>query len=129
MAFRKRLFEHQPEPTLGEAAERTRSLIRDLQARLGPEPAAPPPLEGSASQPVPDSPDDLDRQLQHYFEAAGEAGTTLQEIRNRVIEGVVDRILREWERPSQGNPSSLEHEAVARLIDRVLERLAKGGGD
>ena len=131
MTFRKHL-EIKPEPTLSEAAEKTRSLIRGLEARLRAEAAVPlkPPSE--------ENPEDLDRQLQQYFAnpAARQPGgvtpekdaNILEQIRNRVIDGVVDRILREWERPGTGTSTPLENEAVEKLINRVLERLAKGAG-
>jgi hypothetical protein len=96
-----------------EAAERARVMIQDLQSRLRVDP------------PAEDSTEDLEKQLQQYFETAGAgAPSLLSEIRNRVIEGVVERILREWEKPQHGEASAIENEVVTRLIDRVLERLS-----
>ena len=102
------------EPRIAEAAEKARALIQGLQSRLRPETKAE------------ESNEDLERQLQQYFQTEGrkDEGSTLNEIRNRVVEGVVERILREWDRPQQGGPTPLETEVVTRLIDRVLERLA-----
>ncbi len=103
------------EPKITDAAERTGSLIRDLQSRLrGEQPQREQPDE---------SPDDLERQLQEYFGST--QPNILNEIRNRVIEGVVDRILREWDSPAKGSSTPLENEVITRLIDRVLERLGK----
>jgi hypothetical protein len=93
------------EPRITEAAEKARVLIQDLQSRL----RADPPAEAIV--------DDLEAQLQEYFSSAA-GKDAVGDIRKRVIEGVVERILREWEN------TPLEDEVVTRLIDRVLERLS-----
>ena len=110
VAYRKRL-EVKSEPGLAEAAEKARELIRGLQSRLrtdGP---------GEAGE------EDLERQLHEYFERARPNGGTLNEMRNRVVDGVVEKILRRWEQPQRGSPSALEEQVVEKLIERVLERM------
>jgi hypothetical protein len=104
-----------PEPGLAEAAEKTRDLIRGLQSRLHVEK----PGAGEAAE------EDLERQLHDYFERGGDArdASALGEIRSRVIEGVVEKILRGWEQPRRGAPTRLQEEVVERLIERVLERM------
>ena len=125
----RRDLENKEEPKIAQAAERAGSLIRELESRLrardGGTEAAPP------QESLPSEAEDLDRQLQEYFQhtelsAAGSqlSPTVIEEIRNRVINGVVDRILREWDQPRQESASSLQNEVLKRLIDRVLERLS-----
>ena len=120
----RKLAENKTEPKFAEAAEKTRVLIQGLQSRLRPE----------AVTAVQDRPDetqnDLERQLESYFENAVEKSeqgapptTILNEIRARVVEGVVERILREWDRPKDGHATPLENEVVERLIESVIQRL------
>jgi len=88
-----------------------------LQARLTRAPE-PPPAEESV--------DDLEQQLQAYFNHASPATPRtkiLDELRNRVIDGVVDRILAEWASPKPG--AGLGPEVMERLIERVLEEFGK----
>jgi hypothetical protein len=105
-----------PAATIVNATAKTRSVIEGLQARLTRAPE-PPPAEESV--------DDLEQQLQAYFDRA--APTTprtkiLYELRSRVIDGVVDRILAEWANPKPGSPSAgLGPEVMERLIERVLK--------
>jgi hypothetical protein len=108
------------EPDLNEAAERAGLLIRGLQSRLRPK-------VDSATGSDNESPEELERQLQNYFASSAEKTAEktpqlplLNQMRNRVIEGAVDRILGQLE---QGWPASLENEVVDRLIQRVLQRL------
>ncbi len=112
-----------------EAAEKARFLIRGLQSRLRAQ------AGGSPREQPDETLDDLERQLREYFERSGgknEPGSArpsaLGEIRNRVIDGLVERILREWERPQDGSSTALENEVVTRLINRLLERLGKAAG-
>ena len=111
-----------PEQNISEAAEKTGLLIRGLQSRL---------LEGSGGvqrQPG-DATEDLEQQLQQYF-----AGSSVEEIpvtshlnwiRNRVIDGVADRIMRGWQQSGKAHP--FESEVIERLIDGVLETLILNG--
>jgi hypothetical protein len=50
--------------------------------------------------------------------------TVLNEIRSRVVDGVAERILREWGWPLGGKANGLENAVVERLISRMLERLS-----
>jgi hypothetical protein len=109
------------ESNLGEATERAAALLHELRLRLNPET----PREE-------ESLDELDRELQAYFSASNtsaRSGSLLNEIRDRVVEGVVDRIMRAWEEPpgqrSGAAAGAIEGAVLERLIERVLERLGK----
>lgn len=113
-----------PAATIVEATAKTRSVIKDLQARLT---GALPPQKG---EPV----DDLERELRDYFERAAPSHGTgtqrnqlLNELRNRVIEGVVDRIIAEWStsKPNAPHCLGLGREVMDRLVERVLQELRK----
>lgn len=93
----RRSPEPKPEPGIAEAAENAELRIRVLQSRLA--------QHDSAAE-------DLEGELRKLFSTEGSA-----EVRKRVIDGVVERILREWE----GSP--LEEEIVERLVERTSERL------
>ncbi len=109
-----------PEQSIPEAADRASELIRELQSRLlkGSEAGAERP-EGSM--------EDLDQQLLEAFaQQAGKAGLAPPnptDLRRRVVDGVVDRILREWGWRPEGGANPLEEEVIERLIDRVSSRL------
>lgn len=80
--------------------------------------------------------EELERQLQTYFAStivqtrnassvANLSRTQIHdELRSRVVEGVVHRILAEWARREQDLPGSsrLGNEIMERLIQRVLEQ-------
>jgi hypothetical protein len=88
-------------PAIINATARTRSAIEGLQARL------------NQQSPAPESEDDLERELQAYFETNG----VRNELRSQVIEGVVDKILAEW--------PGLGQEVIDRLVERVAGDLRK----
>lgn len=123
MAARKSA-ENRTEPKLAEAAEKTRVLIQGLQSRLRSDSA------GTTLEKPDETLQDLERQLQRYFENAGKGAhglsqtSILNDIRSRVVDGVVEKILREWERPKDGTATPLENEVIERLIDRVIQRLS-----
>ena len=98
------------EPNLTEAAEKASLVIRGLQSRLRQRPA----------DPLEETPEQLEQQLQQYFARTTPQTGQLGEIRNRVVDGVVDRIIRQWE-----HGSALESDVVERLIHRILERFAQ----
>jgi hypothetical protein len=113
------------EPNITEAAERTGLLIRGLQSRL---------LEGGGEV-VQEQPGDttanLEKQLQEYFACwPGEESpdsVPLNRIRQRVIDGVAERILRGWQ--EEGKAHLFENEVIERLVDGVLEMvIANGNG-
>jgi hypothetical protein len=104
--------ENRPEPNLAAAAEKASLVIRGLQARLHPRP----------QEPADESPEDLERQLAQYF---GKASPPIQQpllndLRNRVIDGVTERILGHWERNSP-----IEGAVIERLIERLLDRFGE----
>ena len=122
------------EPKLAEAAAKTTAVLETLRSRLHREAT---PQEPLATQ-APEVPDELDRQLEQYFAAAppeqfpasGTAEVPIpSEIRNQVIEGVVDRILRSWGAPNGEIPSSIKSEVIARLVEHVLGELLKKGAN
>ena len=111
-----------PEQNISEAAEKTGLLIRGLQSRL---------LDTNAGvqrQPG-DATEDLEQQLQQYFAcSSGEeipVTSHLNWIRNRVIDGVADRIMRGWQQSGKAHP--FEGEVIERLIDGVIETLILNG--
>ena len=144
-----------PASTLADATAKTRSLIEDLQARLAGEARSEPAPMVSAAGAISLAPaispsvaatparreeteEDLERQLQAYFEQTAGVPTSaaatmaiaprpssLDEIRNRVIEGVVDRIFAEWSRPDGAVGAALRGEVIDRLTKRVLEMMEK----
>jgi hypothetical protein len=114
------------ESNLSEVTDRAAALLEQLRSRLS---AEPPPAEAPAQQEVlADTYDDLDRELQAYFAAGSDRPTrsVLNEIRDRVIEGVVDRIIQSWDQPRGSRSEAIEEAVVDRLIERVLERARKG---
>lgn len=107
----RRSPESRPDPNLGAAAEKTSMVIRGLQARLQHRPI----------DPVDETADDLERQLAQYFHTSVPAvrQPQLKDLRERVIDGVADRILRQWE-----PHSALEAAVIERLIERLVQRLS-----
>ena len=102
-----------PETKLSEAADKATALLQGLQSRLSGQHA--------------ENSEDLDRQLREYFgssEASSEVGV-LDQIRERVIDAVADRILEGWE--SGGHPEfrALENQVIDRVAERILERMTK----
>jgi hypothetical protein len=122
------------EANIAEAAEKTGLLIRALQSRLqdwSGDRAAHPQDETFDETSTEETPEDLEKQLQEFFEREAGGGANrqslLNEIRNRVIDGVVDRIMLEWDHPQRGAATPLESQVIERLIRRVLERLNAAG--
>jgi hypothetical protein len=116
-----------PAATIVNATARTRSVIEDLQARLTADTRArtaePQPIRPASAV---ESIDDLERQLEAYFERATPTSSRtkiLDELRSRVIDGVVDRIMASWANPQQQAGGGLAAEVMERLIMRVLDEL------
>ena len=113
--------------TIINATAKTRSVIEDLQARLTAEERRP---ALSKTPPEEESVDELDRQLQAYFDQAapkpanGSRTQVFDELRNRVIDSVVDRILSEW---SDRQAGALGREVMDRLVERILNEFRKTG--
>ena len=99
---------------LTEAADKATALLQGLQSRLNPRE---------------ESPDELDRQLQEYFVA--ESGKLSEEpavpdqIRDRVIDAVADRILESWERGDRRQLGALENQVIDRVAERILDRMTR----
>ena len=115
-----------PESKFIEAADKATALLQGLQSRLSREAAA------AAVAPREETPEELDRQLQEYFGTeAGKSGVgmpgALDQIRDRVIDAVAERILRSWQRGG-GELGALENKVIERLAERILDRLGEFGG-
>jgi hypothetical protein len=102
-----------PETKLSEAADKATALLQGLQSRLNSQRVESPE----------DGPEDLDRQLRAYF-VSSETGV-LDQIRERVIDAVADRILASWERGDRRELGALESQVIDRVAERILDRMAK----
>jgi hypothetical protein len=134
-----------PVPSIARAAQRTQSVIEDLQSRLtqvsqpGAHPEAAAPTADQPNSPraeSSESEDDLERQLLDYFsghpfsEHPGESSPDsparreglMENLRKRVVDQVADRILAEWDQHGSGGASRLRDEVLERLVERVLRR-------
>jgi hypothetical protein len=100
------------ESKLTEAADKTAALLQGLQSRLA--------VSREAHEEVPD---ELDRQLREYF-VASENGAQHDQMRQRVIDAVADRILASWERGERRQPGTLEQQVIDRLAERIMERMS-----
>lgn len=123
-----------PGTAIATAAERTRSAIEELQSRL-----VEVSHQGATAQagmaPLVDTSeteDELERQLSAYFsgkekEVAPDAHPArkraLEDLRQRVVDRVAERILEEWERSHPAAWNELREEVMERLVDRVLGQL------
>jgi len=113
------------ESKLTEAADKTAALLQGLQSRLSGTAVA-----GKEIIPREETPDELDRQLREYFVAesgkapsAGDA-SVMNQIHNRVIDAVADRVLASWENSGGRELGALEKQVIDRLAERILERMS-----
>jgi len=120
---------------LTEAAEKTTAVLQGLQSRLS--------REAGVRSAQPEVPDELGKQLEEYFAASslpsasslrsasdqapspGRSSAGLDEIRNRVMEGVAERILRAWQEPGGRLSAAFKDALVERLIERALDAIHK----
>jgi uncharacterized protein (DUF2267 family) len=111
------MAERKLEPKLTEAAAKTTAVLQTLQSRLRRETA---PLEAR---------DELGEELQRYFATAGSPlpEKISKEIRDQVIDGVVERILRSWGEPNGQVAASIKSEVITRLVERVTAEVLKKG--
>ena len=109
------------ESKLTEAADKATAMLQDLQSRLSRDPVR---TQVDIRE---ETPEDLDRQLREYFVADSEQpGTRVQDdIRDRVVEAVADRILESWERGDRRALGALENQVIDRVAQRILERMAR----
>ncbi len=105
------------ESKLTEATDRATALLQGLQSRLSAVPAG-----SAAVSPREETPEELDRQLREYFHV--ESGKFPDQVRERVIEAVADRILQGWERGDGREFGALEKQVIDRVAERILERMA-----
>ncbi len=103
-----------PETKLTEAADKATALLQGLQSRLN---------RDTVPSRREETPEELDRQLQEYF-VSSDTGV-LDQIRDRVIEAVADRILESWERGDRHELGALENQVIDRVAERILERMTK----
>ena len=124
-------------PEITEATEKTTGLMRELQSRVRKgDPRAdvlihqlrdmasewkPAVQEMPVQAPV-EPTEDLESELEAYFARETARSTKGKELRRKVVDRVVEKLLSEWEWP-EGGTSSLESEVVDRLVERVIERL------
>ena len=134
--------------SIASATAKTRSAIEGLQERLvgdanaSARPSVPHyvttiPARRTHDLAADETEEDLERQLQAYFARVGSSRRTgtsvapsarthiLDELRNRVVDGVAERILAEWACPQPGTTPTLGSELMERLIERLLEQLRK----
>ena len=109
---------------LTEAAEKTTAVLQGLQSRLSRE-------AGGVRSARPEIPDDLGKQLEEYFASATGPSTPARqdEIRSRVMEGVVERVLRTWQEPSGRLSAAFKDDLVERLIEHVVEAIQREKDD
>jgi hypothetical protein len=127
----------EPVASLQSATAKTRSAIEGLHARLSRDAAGRPTKQVTAVAAsrkrnvieLEETDEDLDEQLQTYFARASVQPANVRahaqdDLRSRVVEGVVHRILADWARRDQELPGSarLGNEIMERLIQRVLEQ-------
>jgi len=103
------------ESKLTVAADKATALLQDLQSRLNREINTPVGAREEASE-------DLERQLQEYFH--GETGKIPDQVRDRVIEAVADRILKNWESGERRELGALENQVIERVAARILKKMA-----
>src|SRR4051812_33784726 len=127
------------EPKLAEVAAKTTAALETLRSRLKREAS---PQESPAIE-APEVLDELGWQLEQYFASETVAPSTARrassngsaeirishEIRDQVIAGVVDRILRSWDAPEGGVPASIKSEVIARVVEQVLAELLKNNSN
>ena len=108
---------------LTEAAEKTTAALQGLRSRLS---------EAGARAAPPEIPDELGKQLEEYFASASlpraadpSASAAFDDIRSRVMEGVVEKIVRAWQEPSGRLSAVFKDELVERLIERILDAIQK----
>ena len=111
--------ERKTESKLTEAAAKTTAVLQTLRSRLN--------REGIPGE----TRDELGEQLQHYFASAtGDPPPPAKvpsEIRNLVIDGVVERILHSWGEPNGQLAARIKSEGIGRLVEHVLAELLKKG--
>jgi hypothetical protein len=114
--------QNKPESKLTEAADKTAALLQGLQSRLNRDAA--PGVVNSREE----TPEDLDQQLREYFVADSEKPSSdgvLDQIRERVIDTVANRILESWERGDRKDLGALENQVIDRVAERILKRMTK----
>ena len=116
--------EKRADPKLSEAAEKTTAALQGLQSRLGQQPLGRDVALPAAAD---ETNEELEGQLQQYFsETVAPPVRGVNEIRDRVIDGVAEKILRSWEDPRGQLSSAVKAAVIERLIERVVDRLGKG---
>jgi len=142
-----------PAESLSSVALKTRSAIQNLQARLAEashhelvaEPEAAPQKPETLAPPQKierlESEEELELELQAYFASAGAHSSVAQktkglisspsrteildDLRDRVIDGVVERLLNEW---SAGQQGRLADAVMERLVERLAQQFIASSG-
>ena len=97
------------ESKLTEAADKATALLQGLQSRL---------KAGNQDE----SAEDLDRQLREYFVSSD---AVPDQIRERIIEAVADRILQSWERGEGRDLGAVQNQVIDRVAERILQRMTR----
>ena len=107
------------ESKLTEAADKATALLQGLQSRLNRD-AAPGVVsrERNSGRVGPAASGVFCAESENF------AGM-LDQIRDRVIDAVADRILESWERGDRRELGALENQVIDRVAERILERMAK----
>ena len=120
-----------PAEAIATAAERTRSVIENLQSRLSDVAQQSEPSPRSESS---ETEDELERQLHAYFsgqakksapESSRDRKTALDDLRRRVVDRVAERILEDWERSHPATWNQIREEVMERLVERMLRELER----
>jgi hypothetical protein len=102
-----------PESKLSEAADKATAMLQGLQSRLN--------QAGSREE----ISDDLDRELREYFITEPADVTVPNDLQDRVIDAVANRILDIWERSDRHELGEVENKVIDRLAQRILERMTR----
>jgi hypothetical protein len=143
-----------PAASIATAAQKTRSAIEDLQSRITEvsqhggigrlssvltaerEPETAIGAQAQEHSGTSETEAELERQLEAYFASGGvkEGSATgppggsrhLDDLRKRVVDGVVKRILADWSSTGPGASNPLWDEVMERLIERVFQQFQAG---
>jgi hypothetical protein len=132
-----------PAASIATATERTRSVIEDLQTKLaevsqhggGARTSSEQMSDRREKSEIAETEAELERQLEAYFACGGgnpgpaANNRTLDDLRKRVVDGVVKRILEDWSNAGPAASNPLKNEVLERLIERVFHQFQSGSAE